>query len=88
MIYEDVLSNLVLADIREKAKYAECDRDQLVAQIPRLKDKETRSRLSSYEQELKTATARVAELEKLMQNLYEDKSSAVNSINGRRRKLL
>ena len=77
MIYEDVLSKLVLADIREKAQYAEYDRDRLVAQITRLKDKETRSRLSSYEQELKTATVRVSELEKLMQNLYEDKCKGV-----------
>ena len=67
----------MLADIREKAQYAEYDRDRLVAQITRLKDKETRSRLSSYEQELKTATVRVSELEKLMQNLYEDKCKGV-----------
>ncbi len=77
MIYEDVLNRLVLADIRKKAQYAEYDRDRLVAQITRLKDKENRSRLSSYEQELKTATARVSELEKLMQNLYEDKCKGV-----------
>ena len=36
-------------------------------------DKETKSRLSSCEQELKTYTARLSELERLMQNLYEDK---------------
>ena len=38
-----------------------------------MKDKEARSRLSSYEQELKTSVARLSELERLMQNLYEDK---------------
>ena len=54
MIYENVLNRLVLADIREKAQYAEYDRDRLVAQITRLKNKENRSRLSSYEQELKS----------------------------------
>ena len=42
-------------------------------QIIRLKDKEAKSRLSSCEQELKTYTARLSELERLMQNLYEDK---------------
>lgn len=74
-IYEDVLTRLVLEDIREKARYATYDRDRLAAQIVRLKEKEIRSRLFSYEQELKTATARVGELEKLMQHLYEDKCS-------------
>lgn len=74
-IYEDALKELVLGDIREKAQYAAYDRERLVAQITRLKEKESRSRLSSYEQELKTASARVGELEKLMQNLYEDKCS-------------
>ena len=72
-IYENVLTRLVLEDIREKARFAEYDPEQLVQQIIRLKDKETKSRLSSCEQELKTYTARLSELERLMQNLYEDK---------------
>lgn len=72
-IYEKVLHELVLADIREKAQFAEFDPEQLVQQITRLKEKESHSRLASYEQELKRATARLSELEKLMQNLYEDK---------------
>ncbi len=38
-----------------------------------MKEKESRSRVISYEQELKAAAARMAELERLMQNLYEDK---------------
>lgn len=72
-IYENVLEQLVLADIREKAQFAEHDPEQLAQQILRLKEKEARTRLSSYEQELKTAVARISELERLMQNLYEDK---------------
>ncbi len=72
-IYENVLEQLVLADIREKAQFAEHDPEQLAQQIIRLKEKEVRTRLSSYEQELKTAVARISELERLMQNLYEDK---------------
>ena len=72
-IYENVLTQLVLEDIREKARFAEYDPEQLVRQIIRLKDKEAKSRLSSCEQELKTYTARLFELERLMQNLYEDK---------------
>ena len=72
-IYETVLTQLVLEDIREKARFAEHDPEQLAQQIIRLKEKESRSRLSSYEQELKAASARLKELERLMQNLYEDK---------------
>ena len=73
MVYEHVLEQLVLADIREKARLAEHNPEQLAQQIVQLKEKESRSRLSSYEQELRTVTARVSELERLMQNLYEDK---------------
>lgn len=72
-IYENVLEQLVLADIKEKARFAEHDPERLAQQIIRLKEKEARTRLSSYEQELKTAAARISELERLMQNLYEDK---------------
>ena len=68
-----MLTQLVLEDIREKARVAEYDPEQLVQQIIRLKDKEANSRLSSCEQELKTYTARLSDLERLMQNLYEDK---------------
>ncbi len=76
-IYEDALKQLVLADIREKAQYAEYDRERLLAQIIRMKDKELHSRTASYEQELKSASSRVSELERLMQNLYEDKCTGV-----------
>jgi len=38
-----------------------------------MKEKENHSRITSWQQELKTTAARLAELEKLMQNLYEDK---------------
>lgn len=73
MVYENVLVQLVLADIREKAHFAECDGERLAEQITRMKEKESRSRLYSSEQELKAVSTRMAELEKLMQNLYEDK---------------
>ena len=72
-IYENVLHELVLADIREKARFAAYDPERLVQQITRLKEKESHSRLASYEQELRSTSARLSELEKLMQNLYEDK---------------
>ena len=55
----------------------EYDRDRLTERILTLKDKEKHSRLASFEQELKATSARVQELEKLMQKLYEDKYSGV-----------
>ena len=72
-IYENVLEELVLTDIREKARFVECDGELLAEQISRMKEKESRSRVISYEQEMKAAAARMTELERLMQNLYEDK---------------
>ena len=72
-IYEKVLEELVLADIRQKAKYVEMDGAQLAEKIRRAKEQESRSRRTFYEQELKAATARANELERLMQSLYEDK---------------
>ena len=72
-IYENVLEELVLTDIREKARFVECDGERLAEQISRMKEKESRSRVISYEQEMKAAAARMTELERLMQNLYEDK---------------
>ena len=76
-IYENVLEQLVLCDIREKAQYAAYDRERLLEQIIRMKDREQHSRMASCEQELNAATARIRELEKLMQNLYEDKCTGV-----------
>ncbi len=76
-INEQALYQIVLEDIRTKARSVVCDRDRLLAQIVRMKDKEQHSRRASYEQELRIASARVAELERLMQNLYEDKCTGV-----------
>lgn len=72
-VYESSLSEIVLHDIHEKARYVEYDRDRLVDRIVRMKNKEAHSRLISSEQELKVVKGRVAELETLMQNLYKDK---------------
>ena len=76
-VYENALYQIVLDDIREKARYAEYDRECLMERILRLKDKESRSRAVSCEQELKVTAARVRELETLMQTLYEDKCNGV-----------
>lgn len=74
-IYENVLEQIVLSDIREKARCAAHDPEQLTRQIIRMKKQETRGRLTSCEQELKAVKARLSELERLMQILYEDKCS-------------
>lgn len=72
-ISEPALVQLILADIKEKAQYASHDREGLMEQIIRLKAKDQHSRLASLEQELKSSTLRLSELERLMQSLYEDK---------------
>ena len=76
-ITEDALRQIVIEDIRSKALSVSCDRERLLAQITRMKDRERHSRKSSYEQELRLTSARVGELERLMQNLYEDKCAGV-----------
>lgn len=76
-IYENALTQLVLADIQEKARYAAHDEARLLEQIVHMKEKERHSLTASSEQELKAVSSRVHELEKLMQNLYEDKCSGV-----------
>ncbi len=72
-IYENVLNEIVLSDIREKAKYAAYDSESLIETITRLKEKEAHGKIASCEQEYRVTSKRLAELEKLMQNLYEDK---------------
>ena len=65
----------MLEDIREKARFAAHDPEQLVRHIVSLKEKEAHSRRISCEQEFKAVKARLDELERLMQSLYEDKYS-------------
>ena len=72
-INEEALYQIVLEDIREKARLVAYDREAMLERIIREKDRENRTRLASSEQELRITSARVRELENLMQNLYEDK---------------
>ena len=76
-IYENALTEIVLQDIREKARYLVHDREKLMERILLLKSKENQTRLVSWEQELKMVSSRVQELGKLMETLYEDKCSGV-----------
>ena len=72
-IYENALNEIVLHDIREKARNVQYDRERLTERIIRMKNKEANSRLASCEQELKIVTKRVDELVNLMDSLYADK---------------
>ena len=74
-IYENVLEQIVLEDIREKARFAAHDPEMLAQHFLRLNDKEAQSHRTSCEQELKAVKTRLDELERLMQSLYEDKYS-------------
>ena len=72
-IKEDDIYHIVLDDIRAKAQLVAYDREAMLERIIQAKDKENHTRLVSSEQELRVTSARVRELENLMQNLYEDK---------------
>jgi DNA invertase Pin-like site-specific DNA recombinase len=72
-VNENMLTDLVLADIREKALAVTHDEKRIIEQIVRQKAAETDSRLSGYERELRAALARQPEIERLMMTLYEDR---------------
>ena len=76
-IYERVLTELIISDIKEKATLISYDKEKMVREIAKLKNHEQQSRKASCEQELKHTTKRINELASLMQNLYEDKVSGV-----------
>ena len=77
IVYDNALTEIVLQDIREKARYVAYDSENLLERIIRMKDREQSSRIVSCEQELKVTAARVRELENLMGNLYKDKCSGL-----------
>lgn len=77
IVYENALTEIVLQDIREKARYVAYDSENLLNRIIRMKNKEQSSLVISCEQEMKATAARVRELENLMGNLYRDKCSGV-----------
>ena len=76
-IYENALTEIVLRDIREKARYVQLDRDRMMENITRMRNKEQNTLRTSLEQEMKTTAARIRDLERLQRNLYEDKSNGV-----------
>jgi len=72
-IREEILLDLVLSDIREKARAVSLDAKEIAARIVKQKSNEDDTRLAGYEKELKGAISRLPEVEKLMMNLYEDR---------------
>ena len=76
-IYENALTEIVLRDIREKARHVVLDRDLLMERVSRMKNKEQHTRLASWEQEMKATASRLRDLDRLMRSLYEDKTNGV-----------
>ena len=72
-ITEDILSDLVLTQIREHAKMVECDEDSVIRNLLKLQNNETESSRAAFTSELKTNRNRVVVLEKLIEKLYEDR---------------
>lgn len=72
-IREEILLDLVLTDIREKARAVALDAKSIAARIVKLKTDEEDTHMAGYEKELKAALTRLPEVEKLMMNLYEDR---------------
>ncbi len=73
IIYENVLMQLVTANIRAKAQYIAHDEAKMIQRITKERQRESVDRVSFYEQDLKVQSARLRELETLLQSLYEDK---------------
>jgi len=73
VIQESALTDVVLADIQGKAEMVSMNEPYIIQEVTRLKNTTRSSQLVSFKQELKNLTARIAELEKIIQNLYEDR---------------
>lgn len=73
IIYENILNELVLNEIREKAQFVTYNEEQVIAQILQEKDKESISRLTMYTKEIKACESRLVELDHVIKTLYEDK---------------
>lgn len=72
-IREEILLDLVLTDIREKARAVVLDAKAIAERIVKMKTDEEDTHMAGYERELRAALTRQPEVEKLMMNLYEDR---------------
>ena len=73
IIYLNPLSELVLDDIRHRAKRVLEDEDRVRRELLEQKAKQSDRQLKADKSTLKATEKRLAELEKLTQSLYEDK---------------
>jgi len=73
IIYTNRLSEIVIADIRQKAAMVDCDEQDLLERIGQRKATASQEQLAALQASIRTAENRRAELEHLIQALYEDK---------------
>jgi len=74
-----LLNEIVIADITQKASTVEYDEQGLFERVGTLKAAEGQSQLAAMNAAKRTAEKRCAELERLIQSLYEDKVKKVIS---------
>ncbi|MDR1137021.1 MAG: recombinase family protein [Synergistaceae bacterium] len=79
IISESALTELVLGIIREHANLAVCDEERVVDRIMSAKSRENVACIASYTAELKSAEARLAQLDKIIRTLYEDRVAGIVS---------
>lgn len=72
-IKEDILNEIVLRDIRDKAEYVITDEESARAEFFKRKTKQVSSQTDVDAKRLKTAENRFSELTALIQSVYEDK---------------
>jgi len=73
IIYTNRLSEIVIADIQQKAAIVDCDEQDLLERIGQQKAIASREQLITLQANIRATESRHAELERLIQSLYEDK---------------
>ena len=69
---ESIFSDLILGDIREKARLIAIDEDAVIAEIKRKKQADTTWEQKALKKSLQTLRHRLSELERLIGKLYEE----------------
>ncbi|MDR0905376.1 MAG: recombinase family protein [Oscillospiraceae bacterium] len=77
MVQETALIQLVLDEIREHAAIAAFDEERVVKAILNSKNKESLSLNALHRQQLKMSVDRLAELDRIVRTLYEDRVNGV-----------
>jgi DNA invertase Pin-like site-specific DNA recombinase len=76
-IAEDVLTQLVLEEIRERAKLAAYNAHRVADMILKSKSQEAIAYLATYQQQLKSCEERLKKLDGVIATLYEDKVNGI-----------